>query len=212
MSHSDAMEAAILNWRTHRFGDNLIATGTAAAEVVDLEQGIPLMAVPAGAGLVINGNLYIVETGQSFSATGTITDLALTSALADSPSDDAVTNVEFQGVCDAAQTVAKLETGTDLTEAAWTVRKPITYGTVSGSGDDAATPSKRANTAAVEFDTFTAGGNLYAFPIWLTLTGTSHYLGYADTVNGVDPSESPIAVSAGGDPSFAIGALEIREA
>ena len=209
MSKTDAGEQLVLTRLTHLFGLNLKATGTSGAGTVNLAQGEPGVAIPTGALLLFAGDtqVYTVTTGQTISATGTVTSLAISPNLATSPSSAAVVNDLAASIVVGASdgTTAALE-GSTATEASYSgfARIPGMFGAISGSGDDASTPDTIANTNVLTF-AGVAGSTQQVRRVtwWDRLVGGTCYY-YSDT-------DLNTSVAVGVNPTIAIGAASVIE-
>jgi hypothetical protein len=102
-------------------------------------------------------------------------------------------------------TVAALEGGT-ATEASYSgyARLSCALGTLTGSGDDASTPSTRANTAELKFAAV-AGADIKVRHVgFYDAASAGNMLYFTDT-------DLNTSVAVGVNPDFAIGALTVVE-
>ena len=217
MSKSDAREALDLNQLFQQFGPalRLAAAYTANATTMQLERGIPMSVMPNGTALIIGGVAYIVTTGGTFSATGTLTVTITANATAQS-NNVAVTNGLWGGMLTpaTAPTGAVLEAGagTNFTEPSYTGNGGGTYArqlyvptAVAGAGVDSTTTQTFVGDAvAMNFPVYGSGygSNLVVQDIILFNTNSAANSGdreeyYADGF-------TPVTISPAGQPTFAV--------
>jgi hypothetical protein len=111
----------------------------------------------------------------------------------------------YEALLTANPTTAQQETQSGTTEASYSgyARQPYMPGTITGSGDDASTPTTMPSANATTFAAWAAGGSVYAIDYFLTLTGGA--------ARYYDDSFSTVTIGAGAQPTFAIAANQIVE-